>query len=248
MPLILLSRNYLSFKPITPFLSYPLLSPSFCAPYVTNASAAGSFQVDKVYYAKVTFSGAAGELNSIVIPFEFKIPALSTMFEQKAAYVVDGVINAYFYETGTPTTAVAFNKYFSKFVDDATVNLVATEKINNKATTDLFSFSTDMTFENATIDFNTLNPGLKNDGTTQNGYGQAVTVNVMKANYEGWAYRATGANTYSFKIRLMSPIYEGTIVPAAGSTITISGNDLVNGALITDATLRVRTTTIILIL
>ncbi len=200
--------------------------------YVTNATASTKFVVDKVYYAKVTFSGAQGELNSIVIPFEFNIPALSTMFEQKSAYVVDGVINAYFYETTNPTTAVAFNKYFSKFVNDATVGLVADEKINDKFTNTLFQFSTTKTFDVATID---LINGLSATGAGQNGYGQAVTVNATKDTYEGWKYQAKGANTYSFKIRLMSPIYEGTVVPAEGSTITISANDLVKGALITDA-------------
>ena len=200
--------------------------------YVTNATAAQNFVVDKVYYAKVTFSGAQGELNSIVIPFEFKIPALSTMFEQKSAYVVDGIINAYFYNTANKSTAVEFNKYFSKFVDDATVSLVADEKINNKLTNTLFQFSTTTTFDEATID---LISGKSATGAGQNGYGQAVTINATKSNYEGWTYQTKGDNTYSFKIRLMSPIYEGTVVPAAGSTITISANDLVNGALITDA-------------
>ncbi len=200
--------------------------------YVTNATASTKFVVDKVYYAKVTFTGAQGELNSIVIPFEFKIPALSTMFEQKSAYVVDGIINAYFDDTANESTAVEFNKYFSKFVDDAIVSLVADEKINNKLTNTLFQFSTTTTFDKATID---LISGKSATGAGQNGYGQAVTINATKSNYEGWIYQTKGDNTYSFKIRLMSPIYEGTVVPAAGSTITISANDLVNGALITDA-------------
>lgn len=207
---------------------------------VTNATAVSNdFQVDKVYYAKVTFKNASGsELNSIVIPFEFKIPAVATFFEQKSAYVVDGVINAYFYQTATTdpaaaaTTAVEFNKYFSKILPDATVSLVADEKINDKPTKDLFKFSSTITFKEATID---LIDGISGAGAGQNGYGQAVTVNATKDNYEGWKYQAKGANTYSFKIRLMSPIYEGTVVPAEGSTITISGNDLVKGALITDA-------------
>ena len=203
--------------------------------YVTNATASTKFVVDKVYYAKVTFSGAAGELNSIVIPFEFNIPALSTMFEQKAAYVVDGVINAYFYDTENNSTAVEFSKYFSKIVDDAKVEFVD-EKVGstNKTGEDLFDFTNESQFEKATINFDATNTGIK-DGKAQNGYGQAVTVNATKDNYQGWKYQAEGADTYSFKIRLMSPIYEGTVVPAEGSTITISANDLVKGALITDA-------------
>ena len=204
--------------------------------YVTNATASTKFVVDKVYYAKVTFvNEKKEELNSIVIPFEFNIPALSTMFEQKAAYVVDGVINAYFYDTENNSTAVEFSKYFSKIVDDAKVEFVD-EKVGstNKTGEDLFDFTNESQFEKATINFDATNTGIK-DGKAQNGYGQAVTVNATKDNYQGWKYQAEGADTYSFKIRLMSPIYEGTVVPAEGSTITISANDLVKGALITDA-------------
>lgn len=97
----------------------------------------------------------------------------------------------------------------------------------------------------ATIDFDAKKAGINNKGQGQNGYGEVVTVKVNKAYYNneagtntGWYYRQTGDNEYSFKIRLMSPIYEGSVNPVSGNTINISANDWVNGARITDAMIK----------
>ena len=97
----------------------------------------------------------------------------------------------------------------------------------------------------ATIDFDANKAGINNKGQGQNGYGEVVTVKVNKAYYNnvantttGWYYIQTGDNEYSFKIRLMSPIYEGSVNPVSGNTINISANDWVNGARITDAMIK----------
>ena len=204
---------------------------------VDNSSVSG-LKLDQTYYIKVTFKAVAasgsGELNSIVVPVEFHAPALADLFTVKDGYVVDGVINAYFYKTeGTPTTDVDLVKYFSESVSDAKV-AYQTDNVDdtNKKASELFTtFATGATFGNSTVDlkdkFNTSN------NTVPAGYGKAVIINVTKDNYANWLYTTEGDDTYSFKIRLMSPIYEGSVVPAEGNTISINGNDLVKGALIT---------------
>ena len=90
-----------------------------------------------------------------------------------------------------------------------------------------------------TLGFSAANPGI-NNGKPANGYGETLTINVNKDFYnydetlsDGWRYTEDGADEYSFKIRLMSPIYEGSVKPVEGSSITINANDLSKGASIT---------------
>ena len=90
-----------------------------------------------------------------------------------------------------------------------------------------------------TLGFSAVNPGIDN-GKPANGYGETLTINVNKDFYnydetlsDGWRYTEDGADEYSFKIRLMSPIYEGSVKPVEGSSITINANDLSKGASIT---------------
>ena len=78
-----------------------------------------------------------------------------------------------------------------------------------------------------------LNNGIK-DGKPDNAYGEAVTVKVTKDNYYTWKYVADGADEYSFQIRLMSPVYEGSIAVLTGERVIVSANDFVNGANITE--------------
>ncbi|WP_346710119.1 hypothetical protein [Phocaeicola salanitronis] len=232
---------------------------------ITNATASDVFSVDKVYYARVTFYDAADALNSIVVPFELSIPELSTLFATRDGYVVDGVINAYFYQvpaTGTPgeedakeaSAAVELERYFSKYVADANVEL--TGKIGDKNSTELFAWGTmgndhnDNSYKDnnnktyqyfAKVDEDDkvisttieLTKGIK-DGKPDGAYGEAVTVKVTKDNYYGWTYQAEGADEYSFQIRLMSPVYEGSIAVLTGERVIVSANDFVKGANITE--------------
>ena len=232
---------------------------------INNEVASGAFSVDKVYYAQLTFSGEGSELNSVVVPFELSIPELSTLFAIRDGYVVDNVINAYFYQvpaTGTPgetgakeaSAAVELERYFSKYVADA--NVEVTGKIGNDNATDLFAWDTmnDTSNSNSytvsgktyqhfaslkadgSLDKSTtieLVDGIK-DGKPDNAYGEAVTVKVTKDNYYTWKYVADGADEYSFQIRLMSPVYEGSIAVLTGERVIVSANDFVNGANITE--------------
>ena len=225
--------------------------------------ASSVFSVDKTYYAKITFVGEGDELNTIVVPFELSIPELSTLFATRDGYVVDGVINAYFYQvpatgtssTGTPASAaVELERYFSKYVADA--NVEVTGKIGDDNATDLFAWDTmnDTSNSNSytvsgktyqhfaslkadgSLDKSTtieLKDGIK-DGKPDNAYGEAVTVKVTKDNYYTWKYVADGADEYSFQIRLMSPVYEGSIAVLTGERLIVSANDFVNGVNITE--------------
>ena len=231
---------------------------------INNEVASGAFSVDKVYYAQLTFSGEESELNSVVVPFEFSIPELSTLFAIRDGYVVDGVINAYFYQvpaTGTPgkegakeaSAAVELERYFSKYVADANVEL--TGKIGDKNSTELFAWGTmgddhngnshkdnnNKTYQDfAKVDDDKvisttieLINGIK-DGKPDGAYGEAVTVKVTKDNYYTWKYVADGAGEYSFQIRLMSPVYEGSIAVLTGERVIVSANDFVKGVNITE--------------
>ena len=236
---------------------------------ITNANASDVFSVDKVYYARVTFYDGKDALNSIVVPFEFSIPELSSLFAIRDGYVVDGVINAYFYqapaqEDEAASTAVALERYFSKYVPDA--ELAFDGKIGDKESKDLFAWGTadangnseenntvvnddetpkqlfaklaDEAKDNkyTTLDFtaNTDNDGIDDKGQAAGAYGEAVTIKVTKDNYFGWAYQADGADKYSFQIRLMSPVYEGSIKVLTGDRVIVSANDFVHGANITE--------------
>ena len=218
--------------------------------------ASSVFSVDKIYYAKITFVGGGDELNTIVVPFELSIPELSTLFAIRDGYVTDGVINAYFYNDGTKenigtagtegkaSDAVELERYFSKYVADA--NVEVTGKIGNDDATDLFEWgntkdtagkyhfakldSEGKLSEAATL---RLVNGIK-DGKPDNAYGEAVTVKVTKDNYYTWKYVADGADEYSFQIRLMSPVYEGSIAVLTGERLIVSANDLVAGVDITE--------------
>lgn len=186
---------------------------------VDNSVAPTYFQVDKTYYVKVSFEGNDGELNSIVIPFEFNIPTLASEFEIKSGYVVDDVINAYFYKDNS--TDVDFAKYFAKTpVEDhnLTYELSGHKNAAGQALLNLPNGNAE--FVAATSQAN-INLAGNYTNKVPEGYGKTVTVKVTKANYYGWAYKAEGSGTYSFKIKLLSPIYEGTVVPVEGQTITI---------------------------
>ena len=231
---------------------------------IDNETASGVFSVDKVYYAQITFSGDNSELNSIVVPFKLSIPELSTLFAIRDGYVVDGVINAYFYQvpaTGTSATgtaasaAVELERYFSKYVADAYV--AVTGKIGNDDCTSLFAWDTYGAASNTneetvngvkyqkfatlktdgTLDKSTtleLVDGIDDYGKPAKAYGEVVTVNVTKDNYYTWKYVADGADEYSFQIRLMSPVYEGSIAVLSGDRVIVNANDFVKGANITE--------------
>ena len=98
---------------------------------VENADVNG-LELDKTYYIQATFKTASSEiLNSIIVPVEFHAPKLADLFTKKSLYVVDDVINAYFYKVEDviadgykykhDALTVNLDRYFSAFVADAKV-------------------------------------------------------------------------------------------------------------------------------
>ena len=214
---------------------------------VKNANVNG-LDLDKTYYIRARFqtTTTGSALNEIIVPVTFKAPKLADLFAVKSGYVVDNVINAYFYQAGNDASVI-LAKYFDKSVADAVVTF-ADEKIEDTDKKGVDWFKINNTNPNTVTAGNeikfgtettnaaklTLIDGHNNDGKAQNGYGKILKVVAKKTTFINWKYTTEGDDTYTFKIRLMSPIYEGTIVPVSGSSIVINGNDLVAGAKITD--------------
>ena len=224
---------------------------------VNNTNVNG-LELDKTYYIKATFKRSASEvLNSIIVPVEFHAPALADLFTIKEGYVENGVINAYFYKAAGATidgttysansTSVDLERYFSNFVSNANVafaNGNVGETGHDGGYLFDLSASTFSGTTPTTLDFDNTNKGI-DDNKPANGYGETVTIEVSKTYYnnvvntsgvpvaQGWIYTQEGDDKYSFQIRLMSPIYEGEVRPVTGNTITISGNEMINGASIT---------------
>ena len=75
---------------------------------------------------------------------------------------------------------------------------------------------------------------VNNNDPTEAGYGKTLTVKVSNAKYSNtsWAYGAWADTQGSFQIKLMSPIFEGTIKPAEGASVKIVANN-VDGSNIT---------------
>ena len=200
---------------------------------VTNADASKNFKVDTEYYVKVTFQNAetvngstvTSELNSIVIPFQFAIPDFADSFEQESAVFVDGVANAYMTnddvkndKDGNRLAAYQLSRAFKKYLEDATLTLDDKTKVTGDYTSnDLATIDDDTFTDKVMIVLNDLKPA---EGTNiPVGYGQELIVNASAEDYKGWAY-PEGEGTYTFTIKVMSPLYEGT-VSAIGDVISI---------------------------
>ena len=204
----------------------------------TKASTVG-MELDKTYYLEVTYKSkkdGVSVLNTSIVPVKFTAPAFAEFFTIKAGYTNAGedIINAYFYDkdsNGKGLTAVQLKRYFEdspKYFDTIAYQEGNVDDTNKKAT-DLFT-----QLSMGTTDFSAIEMDLKGDfnadkGEVPAGYGKVVTINVTDDDYQGWKYTTEGDDTYSFQIRLMSPIYEGDVTPAEGNSIVINGNELKEG-------------------
>lgn len=209
-----------------------------------NKAATIGLSLNTTYYVQVTFKDSEATpniLNKVVVPVKFTAPALSTLFTVKAGYVKDEVINAYFYQTtGTTMKNVALATYFSKSVADATVALDNTTNVasTNKTSNGLANLTT-TAFGTSELAFDAA-AGNKPAPNAQFelGYGETLTVNVSKDNYKGWKYTTDAEKAYTFKVRMMSSIVEGSVKGANGNPIIISANDATNGADITSSMIK----------
>ncbi len=186
---------------------------------VDNSEASSVFVVDKEYFAKVTFKAGSSELNSIVVPFEFAIPDFANSFEQEPAVFVNNVANAYMNVEDQTADEAAYklSRAFKKFLSGATLALDSKTKVTDKYTSEQLATISSTFDNNAMI---TLKDVDKAKGTNiPAGYGQELIVNASADDYMGWEY-PEGEDTYSFTIKVMSPLYEGT-VSAIGDVVNI---------------------------
>ena len=223
---------------------------------IDNSKVAEALSLNTEYYVKVTFKEKTNgkTLNTIVVPVKFVGPALNTFFVVKDGFVAaDGAINAYLYGADKK---VELDRYFQKYVADAVVNADAETDVYTDANGNKYKSS--QLVEQYYTSAHQINASSTNDkkhvedvwfqlvpgtakkdkhGTAQleNGYGEALIINITKSNFAGWKYTEDAEKKYTIKFRIMSPILEGSVNPVEGSSITISGNDLVTGAKITDA-------------
>lgn len=205
--------------------------------------------VGETYYALVKFTDAVNGgdvLNTLKVPFTISIPAISDFFKPQAGVLVDGVLNAYMTPADIAGTNDATYKLYRAFNEFATtttglyynLNLDATTKIaKDKKSNELATLSdTQIVPGDANNIAITLANILPNGDGTQAGYKQELIVNVTNAKYlNKYAYAADPATiNYTFKIKVMSPLFEGKIVAVTGSKIEIPATALA-GKKITNA-------------
>ena len=194
----------------------------------TNALAA-ALALNHKYQVVITFNGGESEsaLSTTVIPFTLSIPSINDLFVQQNGVFIGGVANAYMDATATTETLDAtypFKSAFNKLPENhTTYNFTLDDKTvitDNKKSSDLAAINDNKKESTITLTGSTDGNGL------QKGYKQELIVNVKNVKFAGvWNYGTADDVDYSFKIKVMSPLYEGKIV-AAGDVVEIPASDL----------------------
>ena len=188
-------------------------------------------KLDKQYYLFVEFMTKDDKnptfINRIVIPVTFTAPSVASQFTAKDGYVVDGNINAYFYNTANKN--IELKRYFEAMDTQALLKLKQDDAVAKKDDKTYTSYDLAV-LKSGVLTLNGKNSTVQVpvDGTTNKelGYGKVLTVNASNENYKNsnWAYSTNDKKTASFTIKVMSPIAEGTITPATGSSIKVIAN------------------------
>ena len=177
---------------------------------VTNATASKVFKVNTVYYAKVTFTTTGdSKLNSVVVPFKFTVPTLASMFTTEKAVFKGDVAYAYMNveDQTSGEAAYSLKRAFAKYPKVSLDMDDKTAIVGDYTSADLAEVSTTFDGE-AKITLKAVNP----DDVTKipAGYAKELIVKASDEDYEGWAY-GEGEGEYVFKVKVMSPIFEGTV-------------------------------------
>lgn len=201
---------------------------------INNTTASASdLEIGKTYYAYITFyadDAKTEELNSIIIPFTLTLPAIDTLFQLDKNFVVDGVAACYMYKADSKNNSATFdlNRVFAKKVNGFTVTLDGkTNVVNDKKSSNLAIIGQDGNATSGTFGNNTYVTLTGDQDQTTGlhlGYGKDLIMNVT-GKYAGWSYPA-GKDTYTFKAKIMSPIYEGNVTPKEGTSVSIAATDL----------------------
>ena len=198
----------------------------------------------KFYDAAAVNGEVKGDvLNSVKLPFTVNIPSINDIFVQQTGVFVNGVANAYMDATaGNADLALnyalksAFNSLKAKMgtstfqlaMDDKDANKIGGKKHSALAKFVLAATGdqqeSDLITEVSSTNIDRVNiqliDAVKN-GTPQNGYKQELIVNVKNAKFVGkYAYGTSDDVDYTFKIKIMSPLYEG-VVKAVGGKVEV---------------------------
>ena len=206
-----------------------------------------TYTVDTQYYIKVKFLDKADAstsyeggqyINHIVVPVKFTAPTVADQFALKSGYVVDGVVNAYYYNYEEASKEVALIHYFDKWDAEANITLdtqttLATLSNGTALKSSHLAVLKDQVVAGGAITTYSKIDGMLylntdydmgDDTNRELGYGKNLIVKASNATYDGWKYKTAEQKAYSFTIKLMSPIFEGTIKPVSGSTINVTAN------------------------
>ena len=191
--------------------------------------------LDKQYYMKVTFlhkSNNQKEVNSIVVPVTFTAPSVAEQFTKKDGYLNQetGVIEARYYDVDKKY--VEWKKFFETYDAKATLALSKEDEVAKVGDTEYSSDQLaifDKTEAEDALRLRIGNNSTLVDQTTgcELGYGKTLTVIATNNNYAdtGWKYDSESKKgEYSFTIAISSPIYEGIIQYAEGTTVNIKAN------------------------
>ncbi|WP_289075574.1 hypothetical protein [uncultured Bacteroides sp.] len=213
-----------------------------------------NLELNKTYYFKFTFNNSDGDgLKTIIVPVQFTAPTLAAQFVKESAVFANGGNLAYAYlnvrdqlnrdeNSGVP--AYSLKNAFVSMPASAGVTLTLADDdklIEDETSKDLAGLGNSQGVATNTIanfDENIKlylkNDKNLNDGTNRPfGYGQELTITAEDARYgtstvtAGWKY-ANNDGKYTFKIKVMSPIFEGT-VSAINNVFEIPATDIVNG-------------------
>lgn len=210
------------------------------------------FALNKEYYILATYKDAAGDvISQVKIPFKLSIPALSSLFERQDGIWVNDVANAYMFETANRGGAVKTATYtiknafkqlantigtstFDIALDDADANKISGKKHNELATLAGNTGVTGINVDNLKI---TLTDGGNNADGTQLGYKKDLILHVKNVKFVGmYSY---GNETYDFKVKVMSPLFEGKVY-AVGNAVELSATSL-EGQKINDSNIKAHT-------
>ena len=195
------------------------------------------------YYIKATFKTTdGGILNSIVVPVKFNAPALSAQFVKESAVFKDGGKAVYKLSRAfSDMPDVADQVKLS--LDDQTV-VVENTQLTSENVADFVNEGNDYCSDDIMVELIANDNLPKAQNTNLHvGYGKELTIKatgyvVKDQGYRykntRWLYASTEDATYTFNIKVMSPIYEGTVtatdniitIPATGSAYNLSNNDI----------------------
>ena len=219
---------------------------------IDNATASSNFVIGQQYNAIISFKDATNgdQLNSITIPFTLTLPEITSLFQLDQKLVEDGAAICYLYEedfmdVNRTNGAASFmlSRVFQKIEStgfqvalDSQAKVGETDKTSAElAQVDMVK-GTAVTAEDTEgkVNFKHNNDGEtyvtltgnRANGTGLNlGYGEVLTLHVT-GKYAGyWAY-PVGQNTFTFKVKVLSPIYEGQVTPKEGNVVTIPATKL----------------------